>query len=64
MPENVMTVEVTHETEIASPEYGDIFSLREASACHVISYRGGGVKERVEKQTDVVLYNEYNDEVL
>lgn len=64
MPENVMTVEVTHETEIASTESEDIFSLHEAPACSVISCGRGSVKERAEKQTNVVLFSECIDEVL
>lgn len=39
--ENVVTVEAIHNTEIASAEEGDIFSLHEASAHNVISRRGG-----------------------
>ena len=49
MPENVMTVKVTHKTEITSTEQGDIFSLHEASACKVISCRGGSVKGKSRK---------------
>lgn len=64
MPENVVTVKVTHKTEIAPTESADIFSLWEASAHNVISCRGGSMKERVEKQTSMVLYNEYIDGVL
>lgn len=54
MLKNVMTVEATHKTEIASTEKGDIFSLHEATACNVISCRGAKKGECPEQESKSV----------